>query len=1050
MKPIFICLGLSLTMAPELTYAKKKKSTVGELFKRLEKKSQKIETKRSRTLVPKSDSPKFSKRKVNLSVIKPPSSSSFNVRRSSAEEKELMRVTDESIKQLYTLTRRFNKSSKRGELWLRLAELYSEKARLIEYQIQSDYDERVKDFLAGKLKRRPKLNLKPAQNYNKKGIQLYKWFIRDYPKDEKMPQALFYLGYNYFELLNEKEGLKYYKRLSKEFPRSKFVNESNFALGEYYFENEKWNEALPYYKKVARTRRSRLYSFALYKLAWCQYKLGQTRKALTSLERVIKVGRKTKGRGDSSLGGLSRIRLAEESIKDLVIFYGESELTGNPADYFLRVSGRKSMDKMLERLGYYYLDTGERDKARRIFLSLVEKDPYSPKAYDYQYQIVSMYGSAGDDDKFRQEAFRWIDKYGPSSVWAKRNAANGRLLKKANVLMESTLRSYVLQKHQTAQNSKVANARDLADKGYSLYFSTFKQSKNLAQMHFFYAELLFDAKKYKQAAEHYLWVIDNAENSQYAEKSLFNALLALDKGLPSDKEMKKIVGESRRKVPFDRTIKTFIRTSERYLKVYPDAKNRTQIIYRVGNLYYFYNHFEEAEKKFYEVIEKDRKGSKYSIWSAESLLSMYELKKDYVGLVKAVDRLLSYPTISNSRLAPKIRKIRENSQFIQAKNMEGDKGVGESAKAFEKIAASNMGSDLGVKAAFNAAVNYSKASNVPKAFALFAQVFRSKKSSPKNKQVALQYLAESSAQIGKYKEAAEYYELYVKKYPKDSKSVEFIYNAALIREGILYYTAAIKNYELYLRKSRSKDKHMVFYRMGRIWERRKKKGNFKKAIKYYKDFFYSPSRDLPTKVETAFRMGRIYEWMKDTSKAAFWYNRTVQTEKKTRRNLVAKGYAAEAKFKLVYKHYTNFRAIKIGLRNMQSALKKKIALKGRLEKELVNVIRYDHGGMVVASLTLQGQAEQHMAASIVKAPIPPGLNKEESKKYREQVAKIADPYSKAAINYYQQAIEKGKKLQGYNDWLLVAHKEMDKLVPNDNPAKAFTVFKTELIDWKGL
>lgn len=1028
-----------------------KKRTVGELFKRLEKKSQNIEEKKSKSVLPTAERMSFSQRDVNLGKIKPPSSSAFTIQRSSEEEQELMKVTDESIKQLYTLTKRFNKSSKRGELWLRLAELYSEKARLIEYQIQTEYDEQVKLYLAKKIKKRPRIDLTPAQDYNKKGIQLYKWFIRDYPKDEKMPQALFYLGYNYFELLNEKEGLVYYKRLSKEYPKSKFVNESNFALGEYFFENEKWKEALPYYTQVAKVRRSRLYSFALYKMAWCQYKLGKVRTALQSLERVIKVGRKTKGRGDSSAGGLSRIRLAEESIKDLVIFYGESGLSGDPTDYFIRVSGRKSLDKMLERLGYYYLDTGEREKAKNIFTQMIEKEPYSPKAYDYQYQIVSMYGAAGDDAQFRESAFKWISKYGPLSVWAKKNSENEKLLEKANVLMESTLRSYVLQKHQTAQNSKVTNAREQAEKGYALYFSTFRKTNQLPQMHFFYAELLFDEKKYKQAAEHYLWVIDNANDSIYAEKSLFNALLALDKGLPTDKEMKKIVGESKRKVPFDSTITDFIKTSDRYLSKYPNAENRTSILYRVGNLYYYYNHFEEAEAKFLEVIKSDQKGSKYALWSAESILSMYEMRKDYVGLVKTVDVLMQYPTIAKSRLAPKIEKIKQNSQFIQAKNLEEtDKGMEESAKAFEKIAQTNNDTELGMKAAYNAAVNYSKAGNVAQAVGLFTAVFQSKKSSDKNKQAALQYLAESSAQMGKYKEAAEFYELYVSKYPSDKLSIQYLYNAALIREGILYYTAALKNYEAYYKKSRSNEKHTVLYRIGRLWERRRKKGNFNKAIDYYKQYFHSPANDIELKVETAFRLAYLYEWLKDTSKSDFWYLKVVGLEKQARGSLAAKGYAAEAKFKLVYKHYLNFRSVKIGLQNAQSAIKRKIDLKARLEKELASVIRYDHGGMIVASLTLQGQAEQHMAASIVNAPVPGGLSKEDHAKYVEQVGKIAEPFSKNAIKFYNDAIDKGKKLQGYNNWLIVAQHELEKLTPSSDPAKAFTVFSTKMLDWKGL
>ena len=97
------------------------------------------------------------------------------------------------------------------------------------------------------------LNLNASQEYNRKAIQLYEWFQRDFPQDPKIDQALFFLGYNYFELEQPEKGKDYYKRLTTEFPNSSYIEESYFALGEYYFDREKWSEALKYYEFVARS-----------------------------------------------------------------------------------------------------------------------------------------------------------------------------------------------------------------------------------------------------------------------------------------------------------------------------------------------------------------------------------------------------------------------------------------------------------------------------------------------------------------------------------------------------------------------------------------------------------------------------------------------------------------------------------------------------------------------------------------------------------------------------------------------------------------------------
>ena len=96
----------------------KRGSTVGDLLKKIEKQAEIKKTRRAL--------PKFKKvtrerpPQVNLRAVKPPSTSKLYFSEDS-NEAELAKVTDAGINQLYKLTQRFKSSSKRGELWLRLA-----------------------------------------------------------------------------------------------------------------------------------------------------------------------------------------------------------------------------------------------------------------------------------------------------------------------------------------------------------------------------------------------------------------------------------------------------------------------------------------------------------------------------------------------------------------------------------------------------------------------------------------------------------------------------------------------------------------------------------------------------------------------------------------------------------------------------------------------------------------------------------------------------------------------------------------------------------------
>ncbi|MGZ5522893.1 MAG: tetratricopeptide repeat protein, partial [Chthoniobacterales bacterium] len=569
---------VSITAGAQQQPAQKKRDsrTVGDLLKRIEDNTKKVQLgTKSKSALPqfkKAAAPAPVMTHENLAQIKPPSRSSLYYEEGT-NEAALEKITDQGINQLYKLTQQFKTSKRRGELWLRLAELYVEKARLIEYRLQQTYDGQISQFQQGKLKKKPVLDLRASQEYNRKAVQLYEWFLRDFPKDPKIDQALFFLGYNYFELDQAEKGKDYYKRLTNEYPKSSYIEESNFALAEYYFDREKWADALKHYDAVAANKRARLYSFALYKLAWCQYKTGKVKDALISLEKVIRAGRVAKGSQDGSASGVGRIRLATEAQKDLVVFYAEAGTAKDARAYFEEIAGEKHTFGLLEKLAYYYTDVGNREGARYIFRQLIEERPSAPKAYDYQYQIVSMYTSTDKGEVFKAELYNWIQNYSPDSEWAKANAKDKELIAKAHQLIETTLRNHVLQQHQTAQNSRVPEAQKSARAGYELYFQTFREGAHLDEMHFFYGELLFDMGDYDLAATHYGYVAENAPKSQYYEKAVLNTVLAREKGLPKEEDLKKQVGDRLEPVAFNTNVKGFEVAAIRYVNGFPKGEN---------------------------------------------------------------------------------------------------------------------------------------------------------------------------------------------------------------------------------------------------------------------------------------------------------------------------------------------------------------------------------------------------------------------------------------------------------------------------------------------
>ncbi len=1052
-RKVVISFFLFVVFAAAGAHAQEKRSrkTVGDLLKRIEKNAKAVKFSKGKTALP-----QFSKvqaapvRRVDLYQVKPPSRSRLYYEEGT-NEAELEKVTDQGIKQLYKLTQQFKTSKRRGELWLRLAELYVEKARLIEYRLQQKYDEQVQAYQAKKTKVRPKLNLKESQDYNRRAVQLYEWFLRDFPKDPKVDQALFFLGYNYFELNQPERGKEYYTRLTKEFPRSSYIEESNFALGEYYFEREQWKEALKHYAAVAANKRARLYSFALYKTAWCQYKTGAVKQALGSLERVIRAGRVAKGQQDSSAGGVSRIRLATEAQKDLVVFYAEAGTARGARSYFEEIAGAKATFGLLERLAYYYADTGNREGARLIFRDLIAERPNAPKAYDYQYQIVTMYTSTDKPEVFRAELYSWIQNYSPGSDWARANAKDKELVTRAYQLIETTLRNHILQQHQTAQNSRVPAAQKAAKQGYELYFQTVKEGQKLDEMHFFFAELLFDMKEYGPAMAHYNWVVENAPNSQYFEKSSLNTVLAAEKGLPQEADLKKMVGDSLEPFPFDKNVKNFQIAAERYMKNFPKGESVPAMKFKLGTLYYYHNQFGPALETF-RAITKDYPKSQYAKYSANLILDVFNLTKDFKGLEQAGQEILANPDLAQGEIAEQVRGVLQRAGFKKGQDLEAAKDYQGAALAYEEFAKKNAGSDLAISASYNAAVNFERAGDLFKAIGMYAIVLADR--NPKNEKLrtsSSQFIAALYEKTGQYKKAAEAFENYAAKNPKAPESVTFSYNAAIIRDGMNAYGQAIANYQRFLDRKKGPERWDAVFLMAQMQERR---GNITKAQELYKQYLNAGPNNPSNLIEAAHAIAKIDARKGRKAEAEKGYRRVISLQKKlsTKENPVGASAAAECKYILVSKTFDELRAIRIPTnpKNQQAAVQKKLALLNRLKDQLKEVIQYDDGPMIVNSLALIGQAYQHMAAAIYAVPVPKGLDAEGLKQYKAGVDQIAMPFQEEAIKNYEAAIEKGYSLEGYGEGLKIAQRELNRLAKDKYPDYGERAYITKITDYLGL
>ncbi|MDZ4676918.1 MAG: tetratricopeptide repeat protein [Oligoflexia bacterium] len=1028
-----------------------KKKTVGDMLEDIDTKSrgaQNLSIKKQTLALP--DVQKTNTSNMPLFEVKPPKSSEL-FKEAGSDDERLEQITDQGINELYKLTRKYAKSKNRGELWLRLAELYVEKAKYIEYRIQKTYDEQLNAYLAKKISK-PRLNLTPSRDYNLKAIKLYEWFLRDFPNDPKVDQALFFLGYNHMEMDQIKKGVGFYQRLTKEYPNSSYVSEAYFALGEYYFDNDKWADALKSYTDLLKNPRARLYTFANYKIAWCQYRMGRVGQGLKTLEQVIKQSRaptdleKVEGRR-----AVSKIRLGSEALKDAVLFYVDVGNYQSSRQYFYQLGGEKAVWIMLEKLAYLYSDTGRKEQAQFVFKQLLEHNPIAPKAFDYQYQIVTNFATSKNQKVYRDELYNWVDRYSVDSTWGRANANNPKLIEDSNILREMALRNYTLQLHRNAQNSQRKQDMHLVKEAYQLYLNKFTEGVKSTEMHFFYAELLFALGDFDNAGKQYRIVAEKDPRGKYFQPAVLNSLLSLEKSLKSDEQVKQIVGNSLESVPFGEIENAFVSAAEYYITTFPKGDKVVDVKFKVGRLHYSYNHLDDALKNFKLVVAQHPR-TPFAVYSANLILDIYNLRKDYDGLAREGNQLIRNKDLAQQGFTADVKDVVEKVSFKKAQDLEVAKNYEASANSFAEFARNNPKSSLAFSAIFNAGVNYERAHKIPQAIGFYSRAGRTpSKGNEKLYQKSILLLGKLYEQTAQYEKAAVQYEKYAKENPNDKVTPDLYHNSAIFWEGQKEFGRAIVNYEKYYEKSRRRDRTLALFTIASINE---KLNRLKLAQAGYERYLKEGGNDPEKVVEANFKIADINFKLNKIPEAEKGYQRTVAVGHALSEKSKGAGqvWAAEAKFRLTERVYNDFVSIRIPANPQKQgqAIKEKLGLLTKLSTHLAEVIKYDEGNMVIASLTRLGQAYEHMSKAVWNTAIPAGLNKEEEGAYKKGIDGVAEPLKQKAVENYTAAINKSFEINFYNKWTKLSLSKMGEYQPDRYSAPKEIMFHGNKSDDMGI
>ncbi len=876
-------------------------------------------------------------------------------------EKEALadKKRDESIASLKNLIKRFEDGdAQKADLYYQLAELYWDKSKYLNRKEMLKFQEDEKKVEEARNRGEkvgdPKVDHRESELYRAETMRIYETILREYPAYERKDEVLFSLGYNQYEIGKRAEAIKRYEDLIKNYPNSRFVADTYVQLGNHYFDvaNE-LSKAKTMYEKAFASSVPNIKSYALYKLAWCDFNAGEHEKALKKLQEVVAYAEK-QGKGMTDL--------KNEALNDMVVMFVQLNRSDDGIAYFKQHAGKKRQTTLIAKMSYQLVDAGHFENAIKSFRYLIEQNPMAEAAPDYQQAIIRSYEGRRQRDQVKLEVKRLAELYRPGSAWWNANASKQEVLRNGFNVAEEAMRTVVTDYHQEAQKTKQVETYRLARDIYKQYVDAFASSQDenfvsdfAFNLRFYYAEILWALEEWEPAAKEYDTVVtfkipnrDTAKEvsqEKYRQAAAYNAILAYEKLVKiergqlakSDLKEGQKVDEQKKKGNVEKQAKITKRSAkeleeqkltgfeeklvaacDNYNTLFPNNQDEIDVRYQAAVVYYDRNHFLDAAKRFGEIILKWPE-EKRSQDAADLSMSVLEEKGEWFELNKLSRQFLANKKLTkpNTEFAKRVTGVVEGSQYkwIDEVVYKKDKNPALAAEEFIKFVAEFPKSDNADRALTYAMVIFQDANQLDRGIEVGERTLKEYPGTPFELKVRYT-LASFYEKVANFPKSAEMYEAFVEAYDEAAGDkaigIANMKNAAK-RDGKKVAAAPKKKgAKVEPRKVDPKEREDLvkeaekwvadaIFNAGLWWEGL---GKSDKAIAAYQHYLtrFKEKKDVP---EIAFNIGLIHEKDKKWADAAKAFEGFVGTYGKDNRVSGARVYDAKYRQLRAYRELKN-------------------------------------------------------------------------------------------------------------------------------------------------
>ncbi|HYB50106.1 MAG TPA: tetratricopeptide repeat protein [Burkholderiaceae bacterium] len=343
-----------------------------------------------------------------------------------------------------------------------------------------------------------------APNYQR-AVEMYRQFLAAYPQDPNNDRVLYQLARAY-ELGGDFDAaLRVLGQLVQQYPKTKYLDEANFRRGELLFTTRDYAAAEKAYATVLHSASGTpYYERSLYMHGWSLYKQGRLEEGLQSFFGVLDLKLATQDSEGKleDVPGLTRAdrELVEDTFRVVSLSLENLQGADTIPEYMRSAVRRKYEFRVYEQLGELYLKQERVKDAADTFSAFARRNPLHAQAPLLQARVIEIYQRGGFDTMALEAKKEYVERYGVNSEFRRSNPS---AWDRTRPLVKTYLSELTRYYHAAAQKSKKSEDYQAAVHWYREFLAAFPSDPQAAQANFLLAELLFEDKRFAEAAPEY-------------------------------------------------------------------------------------------------------------------------------------------------------------------------------------------------------------------------------------------------------------------------------------------------------------------------------------------------------------------------------------------------------------------------------------------------------------------------------------------------------------------------------------------------------------------